>query len=266
MKFVFVFFTALFVGALPARAQIERPLLGFVLDSHGALRPATGEPASATLGDPVDGNPAGSPAISFACSSKLCLVKTDGALVAFVPDRPAARQSVAAPGGVALIALDDPANSAAARGAWIYFQAAGQLARWQDGILDFADFVADGAMLSLRAAAGGFDYAVARDDGAWIEHYSASDGSVVIVDSAIIDSPGAAPAGMLFDGGILLSSTDKILLRRPDGGEMTFHLAGPKEFQGAGSGYVEIAAPDGLWLLRTHPGREQLVLLPGAGE
>jgi len=230
------------------------------------------------------GDPAGVLAISFACSSKLCLVKTDAAVVAFIPDRPDVTQSVAASpafvapcatcAGPALIALDD--FGSAPLGAWIYFEATGRLARWHDGILDLTDFVADGAILSLRATAGGFDYAVARDRGVWIKHYSASDGSIVIVDSAavdpviidsvIIDSRTAAQAVMLFDGGMLLSSMDNVVLRRPDGQEIMFPLAGPKEFHAAGSGYVEIAVPDGLWLLRTDSSREQLFLLPGAAE
>jgi hypothetical protein len=250
-------------AAVPARAQIERPRLGFVLDSLGHLRPVMGDPASATLGDPAR-DPAGVPAISLACSSKLCLVKTDAEVFAFIPDRPEVTQSVAAPPGPALIAPDN--STAVMRSAWIYFQAAGQLARWHDGILDFTNFVAGGALLALRATAGGFDCAVAREGGAWIEHYSASDGSIAIVDSLdTIDSLGAAVV-MLLDDGMLMSSTDSVLLRRPDGQRITFPLAGPKEFHAAGNGYVEIAGPDGLWILRTDPGREELFLLPGAAE
>ncbi|HEV2202563.1 MAG TPA: hypothetical protein VGR73_22320 [Bryobacteraceae bacterium] len=279
MKFAFAFLAGLFVVALPAAAQIERPRLGYVLDSRGDLRPVMGEPASAALGDPV-----GVVAISFACSLKLCLAKTDAAVVAFIPDRRGRQQGVAASpafvtpcatcAGPALIALDDPASTTGVPGAWIYFQTAHQLARWHEGILDAIDFAPGGVVLSLRATTGGFDYAVARGrvgrkaGVVWIEHYSASDGRItVIVDSAaVLDSPGATRAVMLFDGGILLAARDHVILRRPDGREMTFPLAGPKRFQAAGNGYVEIAVPNGLWLLRTDPGREQLVLLPGVHE
>jgi hypothetical protein len=258
MRLVVALVALFSVAALPVRAQIERPRLGFVLDSSGALRPVLGEASSATLGDPLR-DPAGGPALSFACSSQLCLIKTDAAVVAFRPDRPDAAPSVAAPPGPALIALDD-------RGAWIYFQAGGQLAWWHDGLLDFADFAGDGALLSLRATVGGFDYTVARDGGTWTEHYSSSDGAIAVVDWAAVNSTSAAPAAMLFDGGILLSSMDHVTLRRPDGREMAYPLAGDKKFHAAGNGYIEIVAPGSSWILRTDFGREQLFLLPGMPE
>ena len=273
MRLAFAIFGALFALALPAAAQIERPRLGFMLDSRGSLRPVTGEAAAATLGDPA-GDPAGGVAITFACTAKLCLAKKDRTLVDFVPDRPQASRVSAVPEGAALIAIDHPASPAAAPGAWIYFQAVQRLARWHDGVLDFADFAPNGVVLSLRAADGGFDYAIARRRAVWIEHYSVRDRSTMVLDSA-----GAGPPVMLIDGGILLAPSnrararhadqvvlDEVVLRRPDGHELTFPLAGPTKFQAAGDGYVEITARDGLWILRTNPGHEQLFLLPGTPE
>ena len=277
MRIACAFLVMLFFGVLPAGAQIARPQLGYVLDSGGALRPVFGVAAAAALGDPALDN-----AISFACSAKICLAETGAALISFTPGVANGGQSVpvsstavtlcATCAGRAVIAVD---NFATGGSAWIYFQASHQLARWHDGVLtalDFApsDFASGGEILSLRATADGFDYAIVRDRlgpdsvNVWIGHYSASDGSVTVLDSVAIDPDGAAPAVMLLDGGILLSSMDNVVLRRPDGRQLTFPVAGARAFHAAGKGYVEIAASDGLWILRTEAGREQLSMLPGA--
>jgi len=244
-----------------------------MLDSGGLLRPVFGIAASATLGYPA-GYPALASTASFACSSTLCLAKTDVAVVAFVPSAPGNGQSVAvstplppsvtscACPGPALIALDPV--GVADGGAWIYFQALRRLTRWQNGVLNVIDFAPGGEVLSLRATTDGFDYAIVRDSfgrratTVWIEHYSASDASVAVVDS--MDAIGPV---MLLDQGILLSSSDQVTLRRPNGQELAFPLAGAKTFMAAGDSYVEIIASGGMWILRTDPGKEQLSLLPG---
>lgn len=275
------FSVTLFFAASPVRAQIARPQLGYMLDLGGALRPMFGVAGAATLGDPAVGS-----AISFACSARFCLAKTDTALIGFAPGVAGGGQSVPVSSsfaalcdtcaGPAIIALDEPAGSG---DAWIYFQASQQLARWQDGVLKVldsmpGDFTNGGEILSLRAAAGGFDYAIARRGlgrGAiapetatvWIEHYSTSDGSVAVIDSLDVLISGDAPAVLLLDGGVLMSLPDQLVLRRADGQALTFPLAGASAFYAAADGYVEIAASGGRWILRTDAGREQLAMLPG---
>lgn len=290
---------ALFLASLPALAQIQRPQLGYMLDSGGALRRVFGIAASAILGDAV-GDRALAGVSSFACASTLCLAKTDAAVVAFVPSTPSNAQGIGVPSpiptpcacpGPALIALDpaalDPGTSGG--GAWIYFRESRQFARWQDGVLKVLEFSPGGEMLSLRATTDGFDYAVTRESSGrrpvgreagrgimahtreivWIEHYSASSGGVVVLDSVVLnaairDSPNTPGAVLLLDNGILLSSDDQLTLRRPNGQELAFPLDGANSFQAAGNGYVEIVASGGMWILRTDPGSEQLSLLPGA--
>jgi len=258
------------VSILPVAAQIARPQLGYVVDAGGALRPVIGIAAAASLGDSALDH-----ASSFACGAKICLAKTDTALVPFAPANAAgvpstvSAQSTPALAGPALIAIDDRADAQA----WIYFADSRQMALWQDGALNMVDFAPGGEILSLRAAADGFDYAVARDFGpenlrrravnAWIEHYSPSDGSITVVGPAIAASPFATTAAMLIDGGVLAATSGELILARPDGQQMTFPLLGAQAFYSAGQGYVEIVAADGLWILRTDPGNEQLSMLPG---
>ncbi len=260
--------TLLAIWILPAKAQIQQPQLGIILDSDGVLRPVLGIPASASLGDPVLPN-----VNSFACSSTLCLAKTDAALTTFAPRTP--QVLVTTPcscPGPALIALDRHG------GAWIYVPATGQLFRWQDrGMYPLGSLPA-GQVLGLRATADGVDYAITYDVPerelsffreisrpqltrenrlVRIEHYSTRDGSVTVIDSFNASGP-----VMLLDTGILFASGDQVTLRRPNGQELAFSVAGANTFQPSGNGFVEISAVGGLWLLRTDPGKEQLSLLP----
>lgn len=207
--------------------------------------------------------------MAFGCSAKLCVAKTDAALISFGPGA-ANPQSTPALAGPALIAIDARADARA----WIYFAESRQMALWQDGALSIIDFAPGGEVLSLRSAADGFDYVVARElapgnrwrrvANAWIEHYSASDGSITVAGPAVTGSPFAATAVTLIDGGVLVSTSDELILARPDGQQITFPLSGAQSFHNAGQGYIEIVAADGLWILRTDPGSEQLSMLPGA--
>jgi hypothetical protein len=270
-------------------AQIARPQLGTVLDASGSLRPVIGVAAAASLGDSALDN-----AISFACSATLCLAKTDAALISFAPANAAGAQTATGastptfPGG-ALIAIDDRVDNTNAR-AWIYFTQSQQAALWQDGALTMIDFASDGEVLSLRAASDGFDYVVVRDRSrgnprrgaahVWIEHYSTSDGSITVTgsiagaaigagsvaSSAPLADPFAITAVMLFDGGVLRATPGQLILTRLDGQQMAFPLAGARAFFQAAKGVVEIVAREGLWILRTDPGSEQLALLPGASQ
>jgi hypothetical protein len=266
------------LAPLPIAAQIARPQLGTVLDAGGSLRPVIGVAAAASLGDSALDH-----VISFACSARLCLAKTDAALIPFAPANAAAAQTsggdgTPAPPGPALIAMDDRAagGDPTQVRAWVYFTESQQAALWQNGALTIIDFAPGGDVLALRAASDGFDYAIARNASnlrrrvgvPWIEHYSASDGSITVTGAIAAGAPSADPlavtAVMLFHGGVLAATSDRLTLTRPDGQQMTFPLAGARAFFQAAKGTVEIVAAEGLWILRTDPGSEQLALLPGA--
>jgi len=266
--------------------QIARPQPGYMLDSEGVLRPVLGVPAAAALGDP-----AAQSVSSFACTSRVCLVKSDGtaasgpALISFAPGGSVldseAGTSIVAPSGPAIIAMDSHSSSGVA---WIFFQGIDRFARWENGLLTSIDFAPGGKILSLRAAPGGFDYAISRDPfgisaaSIWIEHYSPSDGSITVVGPAVSSaiassSPGTESANvdfalMLCRDGVLLVLPDQVLLNRSDGTQLTFPfpslLSGPVALYAAGKGYIEIAAKDASWILRTDPGKEELAMLPGA--
>ena len=159
------FFLLLLIGA-SAWAQIERPSLGVMLDENGRARAVSGAPAAAALGDPLfDGA-----VISLACSEKMCLAKTETAVVSSAGD------SVDAPTGAALMVFSGEA-------AYVYFVETRQFAIWYAGQLYPFDFAAGGDVLSMRA--NGFDYAIARDDGIWVGNQNL----------------GAANAIFLLDGG-----------------------------------------------------------------
>jgi len=267
MRLALVFLVTILSAMPPAAAQIAQPQLGYMRDASGSLRPIFGIAAAATLGAPALEN-----VISFACSAQSCLAKTDAVLASFAPSGNSV--SVAASAGPAII-------THANHGAWIYYSSTKQLARWKDGALTAVDFSPDGRVLSLRATAGGLDYAVARDGSARvsIEHFSPSDGSVTLIDffapnsfapdsfaieSGAVAKEDVANEVMLLDGGVLASSHDHVTLRRADGTELTFPVTGASAFHAAGNGYVQISASSGMWILRTDPGHEQLSLLPGA--
>ena len=154
-----------------AWAQIESPQIGVMLDVNGRARPVSGAPAAAVVGTPwFDGA-----VISLACSDDGCVAKTESAL--FTP----AGVVVDAPPGTAIIALDSSSPGAA----YVYFVESGKLARWTGSELVPMDFAPGGDVLSLRAVAGGFEYAVERDGEIWIGGKSL----------------GAANSVLLLDGG-----------------------------------------------------------------
>jgi hypothetical protein len=117
-----------FLFAVAGWGQIERPQLGLMLDADGALRPVYGAAASATLGDPVMTG-----VLSFGCSARLCLLKTDTAIVA------SDGKSAAAPTGTVIFAMDGAS-------AYVYFPGSEQWAHWHDGQIEWIDFAPDEAV------------------------------------------------------------------------------------------------------------------------
>jgi hypothetical protein len=218
-------------------AQIESPQIGVMLDVNGRARPVTGVPAAAVVGSPwFDGA-----VISLACSPQGCLAKTESAL--FTP----AGVVVAAPPGAAIIALDASSSGAA----YVYFVARGTLARWTGSELIPMDFAPEGDVLSIRAVAGGFEYAVDRDGEVWIGGKSL----------------GAANSVLLLDGGgVLLASEGQVRLVRSDGTELDFAMKGVGGFIRMSDRYVQLITDASMWALDLAPGHEQVFLLPGESQ
>jgi len=212
-----------------AWAQIERPSLGVMLDENGLVRPVTGAPAAAALGDPLFGGAV----ISLACTQTTCLAKTETAVVS------STGESADAPPGAAIIAFIGDV-------AYVYFVETRQFAIWFAGQLYPFDFAAGGDVLSIRANA--FTYAIARDDGIWLGNQNL----------------GAAHAIFLLDGGGALLAVDgQVRLLRADGTEIDFAVPGAGGFLRMSDRYIEVMTDSGMWALDTQVGNEQIFLLPG---
>lgn len=253
---------------MPACAQVEHPQLTWILDAANAVRPVYGLPGSATVGDP-----AAERVVSMACSSRDCVMKMDAALHStstaptvetgrgWVKGSPskrglAARRAALTPEGPALIATADTET-------YVYFLWSQQFARWRDGEPEYVAPAGQGDVLSLRASGDGFDYAVAREDGTWIEHYSVRDQSVMILASL-----GPTGAVMLLEGGgIMLASADDVRLMRPYSGDeplddVVFAISGVGQFIAVPGGFVQVNTPSGVWLLSTASAEPESFLLP----
>lgn len=221
-----------------AWAQIESSQIGVMLDINGRARPVSGTLAAAVVGTPwFDGA-----VLSLACGSQGCVAKTESAL--FTP----AGVVVDAPPGAAIIALDPSLPGAA----YVYFVGSGKLARWTGSQLMAIDFAPEGDALSLRAVAGGFEYAIARDGEIWVGGKSL----------------GAANCVLLLDsGGALLASGGQTRLLRADGTELEFAVAGGGGVVGGfvrmSDRYVQVITDSGMWALDIEAGHEQIYLLPG---
>jgi len=235
--------------ALPAWAQIERPQVTWSLDPAGALRPVQGVAGSASVGDAVITD-----VLSLACSPRLCVAKTALALYSSLG------AMADAPEGPAMFAIGETA-------VYVYFPWSAQFAVWRDERLDFLDLSTGGDVLSLRAAWDGFDYAVARDDSTWIEHYSVDDGSVIALASL-----GSTGAVLLTEGGgALVASESQVRMMRPRAGEqplddLIFDIPGAGQFSPTSNAYVQISTyangQPGTWLLRMDADAPQAFLLP----
>ena len=208
-----------------------------MLDANGVTRALYGIAGSTTLGDPI-----ASGVLSSACSKRLCLAKTDAAIIS-------SGESIDAPPGPALFALDHDA-------AFVYFPQTKQLARWHDGRLDPVDQNVAGEVLSIRESEGGVEFAVRRDDGT----------AIVRADNGVIDSlPDATGAVMLLDRGrVLFSTVDAVMLRRADGSQIRFEIAGAEAFLALGEGYVQVRAGSSTYAIRLEAGQEKMFLLPEA--
>jgi len=156
-------------------------------------------------------------------------------------------QVVNAPSGPALFAF-------AGNSAWIYFPRVRQLARWHDGQLVSGDFAVTGEVLSLRVREGGnLEFAVRRNAGTLVVNAQNQ------VDESI---PANAGPVMLLTDGFLYSTSDEIILRRPDASVVRFPIEGAESFLKMGEGYVQVRAGRISYVIPTTRGRERMFQLP----
>ena len=186
----------LFAAALCAQTGLNRAKVGEMLDERGSLRPVFGIGGSFTSGAPVAER-----VLSIACSRRLCVAKTDSAILS-------RNSSVAAPSGPAMIGLDGAS-------AWFFFSSTRQVGYWQAGTLSLSDLDADGEVLSIQA---GLRLAVRRESGVWI----------ISGDGTILDSlPAETGPVLLIEGGSAVYATpDSVVLRRAGGSELRFTAGG----------------------------------------
>jgi hypothetical protein len=205
-----------------------------MLDRQNSLRPVYGIGG----GFHVDA-PSAERVISSACSRTLCLAKTESALIS-------GNSIASAPPGDARIALDTT-------GATIYFPQIGRFERWQNGSLTMLNLSIDGTVLSLRSSVSGLNFAVARSGIVWI----------ITAGGTISDSlPLGAGAVLLIAEGTVYATSSALILRKPDGSELSFPAPGVEDLFALSDGYVEARAGGTLYALRTIAAHEQLFQLP----
>ena len=229
------YFLLLFCG-VAAWAQLERPLVGVVVDQNRDARLLSGVAASATLGEPLLQG-----VVALACSSTACAAKTETALLSSTGDVVDARP------GAALLSVN-------ATGTYAYFLESAQLLRQRDGEWQSAEFPASrGDVLAIRATSEGIDYAVLRDSVLYLEH-----------DSQILAILPVAERILLLDGAVLLAARKQVILLRTGEQDLTFHLPSVLDLIATSDGRAEIMTENGLWLLATASG--ELTQIPGARE
>jgi hypothetical protein len=152
---------------------------------------------------------------------------------------------MSAPSGPALFALNGTS-------AYIYFSKTRQLAQWRSGQLTPIETTVTGEVLSIAFRQGVLEFAVLRDGGIWI----------VDQDNQTLGSiPGTGPVMLIADG-FIYAASDSLTLRRDDGSELHWPLAGIQGFSAMGDGYVQVRAGNASYALRTDRQREQLFMLP----
>ncbi|MGD1094351.1 MAG: hypothetical protein ABSB35_20475 [Bryobacteraceae bacterium] len=234
------FFIVVVMGVCAwAQAELERPQLGTMLDSNGAVRPVFGLPGSITVGEATLTG-----VLSTTCSAKLCLAKTESGIWS-------ASGMTSAPNGPAIFALDGTA-------AFVYFPETRQFARWYEGQLDFLDLDIDGKVLAFRAGKGNsIEIAVRQRN------------QVQVVDAGlevIASLPADTRVVMLIKDGVLYAVGNTVILQRPDGTETRFQAPNVEAAFALGDGYIELRAGASTYAVRVDRGREQIFLLPEVGQ
>jgi len=257
MKAILVLCTA--AACAWAQPSITPPQIGFAQDKTHLLRSVLGVAGNFQLGDP-----AGTEVISASFSGTLGFQKTDSALLVFDATGNVIF-SADAPAGPALFAFTEKANVGLA-----YLLSSQALFEWS-GIdlltLPFDTDALSGKVLSIGQPSSAYAaLLVQRDDGLWMLRVCLSSGAI----EAARALPGmAAPAFLLSDGGILYSDADGIAVQHADGTEahLKSRLARDKHVQQMGAGWLEARDDNGRRIaIRVQPGREQVYLLPEAGQ
>jgi len=230
-------------GLLTAQSGLNRPALGQMIDRQNLLRPVSGVGGSFQAEDPTAEG-----VLATACAGTICLAKTESALISW---NAAAGAVTPAPPGAAEIAVDTT-------GATIYFPSIQQFGRWQNGVLTTLSLSVYGTVLSLNSGSSGLTIAVQRSGIVWIV---TSDGT--IPDGTVLGSlPHTAGAVLLIPNEVVYATPGALILRKPDGSELSFPAPAVTALFALGDGYVEAQAGGILYALRTIAGREQLFQLP----
>jgi hypothetical protein len=228
-------------GYLNAQNALEHPQLGVMLDRAGWARPIYGVAGSVTSGDPV-----ATAATAVACSKRICLVQTESGILS------AANGLLPTPAGPAVLALDGDS-------AFGYFPQSPRLIRWRIGQIEPVDLpvpeaASNGGMIvALLVRKGDLEFAVTRESGTWIVR---SDGTIVE-----FVTEGTGPV-LLLQPGVLFATADGLVLRRSDGNEVRFDVAGVDGLFEFGEGYVEARTAQAVYAIRMEPGHERIFLLP----
>jgi hypothetical protein len=218
-------------------AQINRPILGRMLDRDGSLHSVTGISGAFQLGPPaLTGH-----VLASACSAELCLAKVEFAILSETSPIPA-------PPGPALLGVDGTV-------AIFYFPASNQFARWQNNALTVLDLTVGGEVLALRLHAPDINIAVRRDSEVWI-----LDQSGTILDSL----PRETASVQFLANAVAYSTPQELILRHSDGTERHFPVPGITALSALSDSYIQITTPATIYALRTIPGQENLSVLPHA--
>ena len=168
--------------------------------------------------------------------------------------------------------------------ALVYFPRSRQLARWQNGQLSPLDFDVAGEILSIgEARDGALLFAIRNLAGTWIVRNG--DAMVQSLHSAA-GSFGRVGSVLLLPSGVLFTTSEGLILRRPDASEIVFAIGrvGPEPGEAGhvgtepiedkhvtlswlGENYVQVRVRgplgnDSNYALRIDPGHERLFLLP----
>jgi hypothetical protein len=232
-----IFIAFALCGCAWAQSGVQRPQIGKMLDANGAVRTVYGIAASVTLGDAEIAR-----VLSSACSSTLCLAKTEAGIVS-------ASGTAPAPPGPAMFAFDGST-------AYVWFPQSREFGVWQNGALaaplPSPDSNGGDDVLSIGVNAGSVQFAVRRSTGIWIVN---QDGSVA---GAL---PRAAGAVMLIPGGAVYATRTGIAIH-----DLEIPLEGVTAFSWMSASYLEVRASGAIYALRIDPGRETLFQLPGASQ
>jgi hypothetical protein len=236
-----IFIVLSFALSALAQSGLDVPQAGWMVDHSGAVRAVAGFAQSFLVSAQLRTD-----ALSAACSSALCLVKTPTSLVTSTS---ADAVGLPAPPGPALFSIRGQT-------ALIFFPAANQFARFKEGQLRFLDWTVEGEVLALRITPDGPEFAVQRDGGVWIV---ARDGSI---QAAL---PADVSAVVLVENMAIFSNSRTLVVRRADGRETSFDLPGVVALSPLGASYVQVNTPTAIYALRIDPGHEQLAVLPDTG-